>query len=460
MNIIKYITIPAVVVALTMGSCGKKLDIEPVDDISSDKALSTPADVNNALIGAYTIIAEGALYGTNLVMVPDLYASPNYLNWTGSFSTYRDISNQNIIATNEDVTRTWTNAYKAINAANTVLQALPIITDEDMKAEVEGKAYFIRGIMYFELVRLYGLPYEAGAANASPGVPITLKAVTKFEDIVKGIKRNTVAETYAQAEKDLLASISKLADYPADLAASQGMLARLYLQQGKYDKARDLANTIIESGEYSLASNLEAPFRNPNSSEGIFEIQQNEQSNAGSSNDGLATFYSSYLNNTGGKVGRGDLSILTSYYNTYDATDKRRTQMIYAGNGAKTGWFTRKWYNYFDNIPVVRLTELYLTRAECNLRLGTSVGDSPVNDVNLLRERAGLPNLTSLTLSEVLTERDKELAFEGYRIHDLKRTKRNIGTFAYNAKELVFPIPYREISVNPALEQNPGYSSN
>ena len=457
MNLTKYIIIPAVAVALTMGSCGNKLDIEPVDNISSEIALSTPADINNALIGAYTVIANGALYGNNLVLLPDIYASPGYVNWTGTFSTFRDISNQNIIATNEDVTRTWTNAYKAINIANTVLESLDIITDEGQKAEIEGKALFIRGIMYFELVRLYGLPYETGNANTNLGVPITTKAVKKLDDIIKGITRNTVAETYTQAENDLLASISNLGDLPGDLAAAQGMLARLYLQQGKYDKARDLANTIIESGDYDLATNLETPFRTPNSSEGVFEIQQSEQSNAGSSNDGLATFYSSYTNATGGKVGRGDVSIIPAFYNSYAATDKRRTQMIYEGNGAKTGLFTRKWYNYFDNIPVVRLTELYLTRAECNSRLGTSTGDSPVNDINKLRTRAGIDALSSVTLADILTERDKELAFEGYKIHDLKRTKRNVGTYAYNADELVFPIPYREISVNPALKQNEGY---
>lgn len=456
MNLTKYIIIPAVAFALTMGSCGNKLDIEPVDNISSEIALSTPADINNALIGAYTVIANGALYGNNLVLLPDIYASPGYVNWTGTFSTFRDISNQNIIATNEDVTRTWTNAYKAINIANTVLESLDIITDEAQKAEIEGKALFIRGIMYFELVRLYGLPYETGNASTNLGVPITTKAVKKLDDIIKGITRNTVAETYTQAENDLLASISNLGDLPGDLAAAQGMLARLYLQQGKYDKARDLANTIIESGDYDLATNLETPFRTPNSSEGVFEIQQSEQSNAGSSNDGLATFYSSYTNATGGKVGRGDVSIIPAFYNSYAATDKRRTQMIYEGNGAKTGLFTRKWYNYFDNIPVVRLTELYLTRAECNSRLGTSTGDSPLNDINKLRTRAGIDALSSVTLADILTERDKELAFEGYKIHDLKRTKRNVGTYAYNADELVFPIPYREISVNPALKQNEG----
>lgn len=457
MKILKNLSYSVLAFSLLASSCGKKIDIEPQDDISSENALSSAADVNNVLVGAYTVLAHPALYGTNLVMIPDLYASPSYLNWTGTFSTYRDISNQNLISTNEDATRTWTRAYQAINAANTVLESLDVVTDPDMKNELQGKALFIRGIMHFELVRLYGLPYEAGAANSSLGVPIALKAVKAFEDITSDVPRNTVAEVYTQAEKDLTEAVSLLSDSP-DLYAAKGMLARLYLQKSDFTKARIQANDIIESGEYSLASNLEDPFRVKNSSEGVFEIQQNEQSNAGSSNDGLATFYSSYLNNTGGKVGRGDLSILSSYVNSYAATDKRRTQMIYEGTGAKTGWFTRKWYNYFDNIPVVRLTELYLTRAECNARLGGSLGASPLSDINELRQRAGLAALTSVTVNDILAERDKELAFEGYRIHDLKRTKRNVGTLAYNAPKLVFPIPYREVSVNSKLVQNPGYN--
>src|SRR5690606_11830721 len=134
------------------------------------------------------------------------------------------------------------------------------------------------------------------------------------------------------------------------------------------------------------------------------------------------------------------------------------TQMIYDGNGAKSGWFTKKWYNYFDNIPVVRLTELYLMRAECNFRVGTSIGADPLDDINVLRDRAGIEELEDLTLDAILLERNKELAFEGYRLHDLARTTKNIRTIAYNSPKMVCPIPYRETSVKPALVQNPGYS--
>lgn len=442
--------------AIFLSSCDGKLDIEPAQSISSEVALSSASDVNNALIGAYTVLAEPALYGTNLVMIPDLYASPGYVNWTGTFSTYRDISNQSIISTNEDVTRTWTHAYEAINIVNTVLASLEVITDDEERNVIEGRALFIRGIMHFELVRLYGIPYEAGSPNSGLGVPIVTQAVKSVGDIIKDINRSTVTEVYTAVESDLTTAISKLAD-TEHVYAAQGMLSRVYLQQSKYNLARDLANEIIESGEFSLSSNLQNPFRVKNSSEGVFEIQQTEQSNAGSSNDGLATFYSSYKNATGGNVGRGDLSINNALYNAYAADDKRKTEMIYNGDGQKTGLFTSKWYNYFDNIPIVRLTELYLTRAECNQRLGTSIGDTPLNDVNKIRSRAGISVLTAVTVNSILTERDQELAFEGYRLHDYKRTKRSIGTLAYSDPKLVFPIPYREITVNKNLQQNQGY---
>ncbi len=457
MKTLNKFAIPLLALVLTASSCAKKLDMEPVDNISSDVALENANDVNNALVGAYTIIAKGSLYGTNLVMVPDLFASPNYVLWTGSFDTYRQFYNQTLLAQNEDVTRTWTDAYQAINIANTVLESLDVVTDEEQKAEIEGKAHFIRGIMYFELVRLYGLPYEAGAANSHLGVPISLTAVKAFEDIIGDVKRSTVEEGYTQAEDDLTQAISLLADFPSDLNAAKGMLARLYLQQSKYDKARDLANEIITSGDYSLIDNLESPFRIKNSNEGVFEIEQNEQSNAGSANDGLSTFYSNYLNNSGGEIGRGDLSIEPVYINSFEAGDKRVSALMYAG--INSGTYSKKWYNYFDNIPVVRLTELYLTRAECNFRLGTSVGDSPLDDINTLRRRAGVSVFNSLTINQILTERDRELSFEGYRLHDLKRTKRNVGTLPYNANKLVLPIPARERAVNPQLDQNPGYAN-
>ena len=105
----------------------------------------------------------------------------------------------------------------------------------------------------------------------------------------------------------------------------------------------------------------------------------------------------------------------------------------------------------------MRIAEMYLTRAEANTRLGTAVGDTPVNDLNTIRNRAGLPDVATATLADILQERRLELAYEGLRIHDIKRTKGSTGEFQYNSPKLVFPIPQRELNVNKNLEPNAGY---
>jgi len=448
--------ITAFLLALSITSCKKQLEIDPKQNIDASAALNTTADVQNALIGAYTFLATGDLYGTNLVFLPDLYASDNYLTWRGSFTSYRNIAGKTIVSNNVDVTRTWVTAYSAINTANIILSSLNIVNDADTRNIIEGKALFIRGIMHFELVRLYALPYDATGSNTNLGVPIITKAVKTMDDVNNNVARNTVLEVYAAVENDLKASITKLASVKEQYAA-KAFLARVYLQEAKYNLARDLANDIITNSPYTLITNsLEAPFRTKNSNEGIFEIQQNEQSNAGTSNDGLATFYASYENSTGGNVGRADALVNTAFYNSFETGDKRQTEMIYDGTGARTGLFTKKWYSFYDNIPVCRITEQYLIRAECNFRLGTAIGATPASDINTLRARAGLANVIP-TLTIILNEREKELDYEGFRLHDYKRTKRSIGTFAYNDPKLVFPIPDREMNANKALVQNPGY---
>ena len=457
MNTIKKITYGLLFFSLVLASCADKLNINPENDISADQALETAHDVNNALVGAYTIIARGSLYGTNLIMIPDLLASSGYVNWTGSFTTYRDIAQQDIIATNEDATRTWMDAYQAINAANVVMGALNVLSNEDEKKIIEGKALFIRGLMHFELVRLYALPYDAAGNNSQLGVPIMLEGNKNYDEAKSKVARNSVAEVYQRVETDLKDAISRLQQSSEDYYAAKAMLCRVYLQEGKFEQARTEAHDIISNGGFSLSSSIAGPFRTGGAKENVFEIKQTEQSNAGTVNDGLATFYSSFLSSTGGLVGRADLNIVKSFADSYLPNDKRRTELIYDGTGIKAGLFSKKWLNYFDNLPVIRLAELHLIRAECNLRLNSAVGETALKDVNLIRRRAGIPDLQQLSLQDILSEREKELAFEGVRLHDLKRTKRNMGSLPYNADKLVFPIPYREVSVNANLKQNPGY---
>ncbi|HYF32126.1 MAG TPA: RagB/SusD family nutrient uptake outer membrane protein [Chitinophagaceae bacterium] len=442
---------------VTVQSCTKKLDLEPFQSIDAETAITTAEDVEAALIGAYSVLAGGALYGTNLLLLPDLQAAEGYLSWRGTFQGQRQISLKNMTRDNGEAMRTWVAGYRAINMANIVLDNTGVVKDADLKDQYEGEAMFIRGIMHFELVRYYGKPWGATTANDHLGIVIKTKP-TYNEEAVDA--RGTVKAAYDQAIADLTAAVSKLPDtrdgIRADRYTALAFLARIYLQQGDYAKARDAANEVIESGNYSMNGDIMEAFTKDLTDEVIWEIEQDVQNNAGTSNDGMATFYASLPG-----IGRADVRIEQAFIDTYLPGDLRKTEWYYTGIGARPGNpYSAKWTAFEQNLPIIRLAEMYLIRAECNLRLGTAVGDTPANDLAQVRNpaRVGLPVILAPTLADILQERIWELAFEGVRIHDIKRLRLSTGTFAWNHDMLVFPIPQREVDASRGvIVQNPGY---
>jgi starch-binding outer membrane protein, SusD/RagB family len=445
--------------ALGFASCDDKLDIQPEQSIDMADALNSPQGVESAVVGLYANLGHATLYGTNLVLLPDLQGSEGYIRWDGTFQGYREVSQKTMTSINTEALRTWERAYSTINLANNILESLPVVTDAADKSRLEGEALLVRGMLYFELVRMYGLPFEAGAANAQLGVPLVLKATTTLEQGTTQTARATVAAVYDQVIADLAKAASLLPETTsknvrATKFVAHAFLARVYMQQGNYAAALTQANTVINSGNYSLNSSVAAAFSNRNTRESIMEIQQNDQNNAGTSNDGLTTFYASL-----GGIGRGDVRVETDFQDLYETNDLRRADLLYEGTGRRAGRLrTGKYVDYGANIPLIRLAEMYLIRAEANFRLGNLLGaDNPTADVNRIRRRAGASEKLLVTLDDILRERQLELAFEGHRIHDIKRTKGTTGTFAYNDPKLVYPIPKREMDANELLEQNDTY---
>ncbi|WBO83122.1 RagB/SusD family nutrient uptake outer membrane protein [Hymenobacter yonginensis] len=444
---------------LTLGlsACEKQLDLAPTTQVDAATALDTADKLESAIVGAYAKLDNGALYGTNFSLLPELLAPEDYVLWQGTFTSYRDVFRRLMQSNNAEATRTWQVAYQTINFTNIILEALPVVTDADLKAQYEGEARFIRGALFFELVRLYGLPFQAGASN--PGVPLTLTANKTAEQASQQLARATVGEVYAQAIADLRAAETLL---PEENASGSGrvnkftakaMLARLYLQQSNYAQARTLANDVIENSAAFLTPSVTGPFRTRNSSESLFEIQQNDQYNAGAANDGLATFFAP------SDFARGDVAVLAPFLAKYEPTDARFTLLFIEDQGGRAGRIrSTKWNNFGQNIPVIRLAEMYLIRAEANRELGTSIGATPLEDVNTIRERAQATPLTAVTVADILKERQLELAFEGARIHDLRRRQLSAGTLPWNSPRLVFPIPLHDTNLNKALVQNPGYN--
>lgn len=464
MNILYTKMAALALIAIVSFACDSKLDIEPQQSISTEVALNSSENVINVLIGTYSEMGGqfgiasdgrpegGELFGGDFNLFSELMGSNGEITWNGSFDTYEDVFDADLIADNLLARDNWMRAYNVINIANNVIDNIDVV-DQALKDQALGEALFMRGTMLFELVKVYALPYEIAGTNDQPGVPIITSATVAIDETAQ-VARASVAAVYAQVIADLTEGESLMNSRNGAFAnrfAAAAMLSRVYLQQGDYASAAAAADRVIMNGGYNLVADYSAAFNNAaNSVEDIFAIQQNTTFNAGTSNSGLPTFYAN-LNG----VGRdGDIDVLPTHLDMYDAADGRLS-LFYTGIDGlpKTG----KWAVDGAIIPVVRLAEMFLTRAEANFRVGTSVGAAPLEDINTIRGRAGLPALAAVTLDDVLLERRLELAFEGSRLHDLKRIQQTINGLPYNSDDLVFPIPQREIDVNLSLTQNPGY---
>lgn len=435
-------------------SCKKALDIVPVDTLVQSKALLTSKDVEAALVGTYSALGSRNFYGGRPFLMADFLANTNAIVWGGTYEELTQAINKSLLKTNGYVDNVWADGYTAINDANNVIAVIGKV-EAAKQNRVLGEAKFIRGSAYFDLVRLFGKAYNDGNPNTNLGVPIVLSPTTTISD-ANYVSRATVAAVYTQAITDLTDAEAKLPatnGFYATKFSAAGMLARLYLQMGDYAAAANAADRVIASGNYSLTTSFINAFPimgtsvGVNTTEDVFSIQVTKLTGY----NGYNEFYgsSSY-------GGRGDAVIDPTWISTtYSATDDRINAFYDDGD-----MFTSKFANSFGNVSIIRLAEMYLIRAECNARLAPFApigGQTPLQDLAVVRSRANLTTTTA-TLADILFERKLELAFEGFALHDAKRTQTNIGSLSWNSNKLVFPIPQREMDANKALVQNAGYN--
>jgi hypothetical protein len=306
------------------------------------------------------------------------------------------------------------------------------------------------------LVKLFGKAWGDGDNNANPGVPIILTPTTSVTP-ESYVSRNSVAEVYQRAIDDLTRAESLLParnSFYASKSAAAAVLSRVALMQGDYATARDAANRVIESGLYSLTPSFaELWVINPSgtdfTSENVFGMKVTVQDGTNS----LNTYFGTGIGSIPGTAGRSDCKILQAHIDKYEEGDFRGEFF----QPVSSFTYTRKHLSRFGNVAYIRLAEMYLTRAEANFRLGTSVGNTPADDINIVRNRVNLDDLSSVTLNDILNERYLELAFEGERMADIKRTRGTADGIPWNSPLLILPIPQREIDVNSNLVQNEGY---
>ncbi len=423
-----------------MAGC-EVLDVEPSQSISSDNAITNKTDVERALIGCYDALQQTGPTRT-WIITGGLAADD--LVWTGTSQDYGQLDNNSITAENFLVADIWNSAYDGINRVNNVLHVLPDIPDltESELNRYRGELLFMRAFHHFRLVRLFG------------DVPIKTDPSLNTENL--DVARDPVNEVYDQIVDDLTTAEGLLEAGGSPGFASKGaaaaMLARVYLYMENWEMAKQKATEVINDFGYEIDPDYSNLFSGAGSSEIIFEIMFNSQDR----NRLAEYFFTRKLS------GRKEVSPDTLFVQAYDEDDIRREVSIADTTDGPYVYKYRDITGGTDNVIVLRLAEMYLIRAEANAHLGATVGEIR-EDLKVIRERAGLNNVSAYSIDQLILaiedERRFELAFEGHRWYDLVRTGRAIDLVSTVTEQYqtLFPIPLSEIQANKKMTQNPGY---
>lgn len=446
-----------------LSSCSKVLDQEPKNEVEDNSAIVNKKGALAAVAGLYNELQNAEYYGRNFQIISDV--SADQAQSIGTWDFYREMDTYEVSLGNQENGYFYGRAYRAINLANHIIEKVPGIadaTDAD-KNRMIGSAYFIRGLAYFDLLRVYGgVPNKYGTL----GLPLV---TTPFTGVTENtfVPRASLTESYQLVETDLLKAEEMLlvsADRSqASKAAARALLSRLYLYMGNNAKVIQYSDLVIKDANYSLLPDFLAIFSGKLTTESVLELNFTSTDQSG-----MRTWYVPTS-----KGGRGDLAAHTSFVQKAQADPSDIRGTLYAFETNAGIYYPTKYIKAgnIDNVHVLRMAEMYLNRAEA--RANTDDLEGAKADLNLVRARAKVgavnPADKNALLNAIWAERNLEFAFEGHRFFDLVRTgqaltelvnvERKNGppvTLSVAGRQ-VFPFPSYEVDANNKIEQNEAY---
>ena len=491
------------ILAASLSSCVNDwLDVAPSDGTDAGAALTSSSDLDAARTGMYKALKGNSslvdYYGQQFFVYGDVHAGDdyqyNYIGGSNRANFYYDMNYQTASEFNTS-TVSWQSPYVVIGRANRIIAAAEggkLSDAVEAKAKIEqyaAESKVLRALAYFDLVRIYGKPYTEDQ-GASLGVPL----VTEVLESNAKPARSTVAEVYTQVVKDLTEAISSNAlateTKPGYVSVwgAKAILSRVYLNMGDYANALSVAEDIIKNSGAALWTR-DQYFKawdasTPNESEFLFRLNV-----AGSKDNNDLNGIGNLQQRDGYKemvATKKFVDMLTS-----DPKDVRNDMFLPAKAEKEVAVygtnkvFLNKLRGQGGNlrnvtiVPIIRLSEVYLTAAECAFRNNDKTkAVEYLNDLvkNRTTTVASLATVDNITLERILIERRKELIGEGQRYFDALRNNETITRYTSEADKgwhktlskdaqsfnrdyfkAIAAIPQAEINANPNIKQNTGY---
>ena len=495
------------ILAASLSSCVNDwLDVAPSDGTDADAALTSSSDLAAARTGMYEALKGNSnlvdYYGQQFFVYGDVHAGDDYqynnLGGSNRASFYYDMNYQTASEFSSSTSSSnvaWKSPYIVIGRANRIIAAAEggALSDAaEAKATIDqyaAEAKVLRALAHFDLVRIYGKPYTEDQ-GASLGVPL----VTEVLESNAKPARSTVAEVYTQVVKDLTEAISSNAlateTEPGYVSVwgAKAILSRVYLNMGDYANALSVAEDIIKNSGAALWTR-DQYFKawdasTPNESEFLFRLNV-----AGSTDNNDLNGIGNLQQRDGYKemvATKKFVDMLTS-----DPEDVRNDMFLPATAAKEVATYgTNKVYlnklrgqggnlRNVTIVPIIRLSEVYLTAAECAFRNNDKTkAVEYLNDLvkNRTTTEASLATVDNITLERILIERRKELIGEGQRYFDALRNNETITRYTSEADKgwhktlskdaqsfnrdyfkAIAAIPQAEINANPNIKQNTGY---
>lgn len=470
------------ILLLFVVGCEESLEFEVKDKLTLENFFLTADDAMASVNGVYDVLGDEDQYNSSLWLIQDISSDDCDANSTWNDPNAQQFDRYTLQANNNYTTNIWKTSYDLISKANLSIDSIPVVEmDESLKNRLVGEAKFLRGLIYFNLVRLFG------------GVPLILHPETDIDAYL--VPRADAELVYDQIISDLEDASSNLpTSYGgtdkgrATRGAALGVLSKVYLTLQEWELASQKAREVMDITVYGLWDDFTDNFKevNKNGKESVFEVQfysEVQSENCRIVISGLPGIYAF-------PAGVGMMLPTEDLLNSFEPGDYRYEATFfeeYDYFGLNT--FDPHIWKHWDqdtyppdqtgssgaNFPVMRFAEILLIYAEALNELNQGPTQDAYDAINRVRQRARngddsvLPDLTGLSYQEfqsaVLKEKRCETVNEGHRWFDLVRTG-NLEEFVNRAKgdkanpqpfNYVFPIPQRERDLNDKLDQNPGY---